>query len=254
MIPASVGFQCPECVREGQASVRTPRRAGGLQAAGRRWGVVTLTLIAVNVAMFVVTAVSAAAVGSSPLANYDSPIFDALSQWPYGVILFGEWWRVFTAAFLHIGPVHLAMNMLALLIFGSELERQLGRGRFLGLYLLSALGGAVAIQLFGDPRVPVAGASTAIYGLLGGLLVLMIVGRQDLRGLLTLLALNVFISVLPGVSLLGHLGGLVAGLLVAGLLVLTRRRPPVQATALGSLAVVLVALALTVPTVGVLGI
>jgi hypothetical protein len=69
MIPASVGFQCPECVREGQAAVRVAKRGGGLQAAGRRWGAVTLSLIAVNVAMFVVTAVAAAVEGFSPLDN-----------------------------------------------------------------------------------------------------------------------------------------------------------------------------------------
>ncbi len=254
MVPASVGFQCPQCVREGSATVRAPRRTGGLQAAGRRWGAVTLTLIALNVAMFLVSAASAASVGNSALDNYASPVFTELSQWPNGVYFLGEWWRVFTAAFLHIGPVHLVVNMLGLLIFGSELERQLGRVRFLALYLLSALGGAVAIQLFGDPRVPVAGASTAIYGLLGGLAVLMIANRQDLRGLLTLLAINVVISFLPGVSLLGHLGGLVAGLLTAGVLVLTRRRLPLQIAGLASLAVVLLALALAVPTVAVLGI
>jgi membrane associated rhomboid family serine protease len=252
MVPASVGFQCPQCVREGSATVRAPRRTGGLQAAGRRWGAVTLTLIALNVAMFLVTAVSAASAGFAPLDNYDSPIFERLSQWPYGVNLGDQWWRVFTAAFLHIGPVHLAMNMLGLLIFGSELERQLGRLRFLALYLLSALGGAVAIQLFGDPRVPVAGASTAIYGLLGGLGVLMLFRRQDLRGLLTLLAINVVISFLPGVSLLGHLGGLVAGALTAAILVLTRRNLPAQIAALGIFAAVLVVVALTVPTVAVL--
>jgi membrane associated rhomboid family serine protease len=252
MIPASVGFQCPECVREGQASIRAPRRVGGLQAAGRRWGAVTLTLVAANVAMFVVTAVSAAAAGHSPLDNSLSPVFEWLSQWPYGVNLFGEWWRVFTAAFLHIGPVHLAMNMLALLIFGSELERQLGRWRYLSLYLLSALGGAAAIQLLGDPRVPVAGASAAIYGLLGALGVLMLAQRQDLRGLLTLLAINVFVSFLPGVSLLGHLGGLVAGALTAGILVLTRRRLRLQIGGLAAFAVVLLVLALTVPTLVVL--
>ena len=254
MTPASVGFQCPECVREGRASVRSPRRGSGLQAAGRRWGAVTLTLIAANVAMFLASAVSAASVGNSPLDNFASPLFTALSQWPNGVYFLGEWWRVFTAAFLHIGPIHLVMNMLALLIFGSELERQLGRLRFLALYLLSALGGAAAIQMFGDPRVPVAGASTAIYGLLGGLAVLMLYRRQDLRGLLTLLAINVFISFLPGVSLLGHLGGLVAGAGTAGLLVLTRRRRPAQVAGLASFAVVLLVLALAVPTVAVLGI
>jgi len=252
MIPASVGFQCPECVREGNASVRKARGTSGLAVAGRRWGLVTLGLIALNVAMFVVTAISAAADGHSPLDNSASPVFEALSQWPYGVNLFGEWWRVFTAAFLHIGPVHLALNMLALLVFGSELERQLGRWRYLALYLLSALGGAAAIQLFGDPRVPVAGASGAIFGLLGALGVLMIAGRQDLRGLLTLLAINLFISFLPGISLLGHLGGLVVGALTAGLLLLTRRRPPLQIAGLAALAVVLLALALTVPTVVVL--
>jgi membrane associated rhomboid family serine protease len=246
MIPASVGFQCPECVREGNAVVR-PVKGGGLQAAGRRWGVVTLGLIALNVAMFLVTAVSAAATGHSPLDNSQSPVFDALSQWPYGVSLFGEWWRVFTAAFLHIGPVHLALNMLAVLVFGSELERQLGRWRFLVLYLLSALGGAAAIQMFADPRVPVAGASTAIYGLFGALGVLMVVRREDLRGLLTLLAINVVLSFLPGFSLLGHLGGLVAGALTAGILIVTRRRPALQIAALVAFAVLLVVLTLTTP-------
>jgi membrane associated rhomboid family serine protease len=192
-------------------------------------------------------------IGFSPMDNFRSPVFQALSQWPYGVNLFGEWWRVFTAAFLHIGPVHLAMNMLALLVFGSELERGLGRWRFLALYLLSALGGAVAIQLFGDPRVPVAGASTAIYGLMGALGVLMLARRQDVRGLVTLLVINVFISFLPGVSLLGHLGGLVAGAVTAAVLVVTRRRTPLQISGLAVLAVVLVVLSLTVPTLAVFG-
>jgi membrane associated rhomboid family serine protease len=250
MIPASVGFQCPECVREGNASVRAVKGGGGLQAAGRRWGVVTLSLIALNVAMFVVTAVSAVTTGHSPLDNSQSPVFDALSQWPYGVSLFGEWWRVFTGAFLHIGPLHLAMNMLAVLVFGSELERQLGRLRFLALYLLSALGGAAAIQLFADPRVPVAGASTAIYGLLGAFAVLMIARRENLRGLLTLLAINAFISFLPGISLLGHLGGLVTGAAVTGILLVTRRRPALQIAALVVLAVLLLAVALSAPTLG----
>ena len=252
MIPASVGFQCPECVRDGRASNRPVRRGGGLQAAGRRWGVVTLSLIAVNVAMFVVTAVSAAAEGFSPLNNYFSTIFAWLDQRPVDVTA-GEWWRPLTAAFLHIGPVHLALNMLAVLVFGSELERQLGRWRFLTLYLLSALGGATAIQLLGDPLRPVAGASTAIYGLLGALGVLMLVRRQDLRGLLTLLAINVFISFLPGVSLLGHLGGLVAGAATAGILVATNRRPQLQVAALAAFGLLLLVVTLTAPNLVSLG-
>jgi len=251
-VPASVGFQCPECVRAGRASVRGPRRGSGLQAAGRRWGAVTLTLIAANVAMFVVTAVSAGFLGVSPLDNYRSPLFVDLSQVPF-LVDAGQWWRLLTAAFLHIGPVHLVLNMLALLLFGSELERQLGRWRFLALYLLSALGGATAIQVLGEPGGAVAGASTAIYGLLGGLGVLMLVRRQDIRGLLTLLAINVFISLLPGVSLLGHLGGLVAGAVTAAVLVLTRRRPGLQVSGLVLVAIVLLVLCFTASSLAVAG-
>jgi membrane associated rhomboid family serine protease len=163
----------------------------------------------------------------------------------------GEWWRLITAAFLHIGPVHLVMNMLALLLFGSELESRLGRARFLGVYLVAVLGGSTAIQLFGYPDGYVAGASTAIYGLLGALGVLLLAQRQDIRGLLTLLAINVFISFLPGVSLLGHLGGLVAGALAAGVLLATRRRQSLQVPALALLGGVFVVLSLTVPTIAI---
>src|SRR6476661_717528 len=188
--------------------------------------------------MFVLTAASAAVEGFSPLDNNLSTLFARLDQFPIAVVA-GEWWRPLTAAFLHIGVFHLVLNMLAVLVFGSELERQLGRWRFLVLYLLSALGGAASIQLFGNPAAQVAGASTAIWGLLGALGVLMIVRREDLRGLLTLLAINLLISFFPGVSLLGHLGGLVAGAVTAGVLVATQSRPRLQVAALALLAVVL---------------
>jgi membrane associated rhomboid family serine protease len=160
----------------------------------------------------------------------------------------GQWWRLITAAFLHVGLLHLAFNMLALLVFGSELERMLGRWRYLGLYLVSVLGGATAIQLFGAPGGAVAGASTAIYGLLGGLGVLMIVRRQSLRGLLTLLAINLFISFLPGVSLIGHLGGFFAGMLTAGIFVAARTRPALQILGVAVLVVVLTVVAVTAQT------
>src|SRR3712207_6529007 len=199
MTPASVGFQCPDDVRAGNAGVRRPRQAPLLQRAGRRFGAVTVTLIALNEVVFVVTAVSAGLAGANPLDNQFSPLFVQLAQIPVLVEL-GEDWRLVTAAFLHIGVLHLVLNMLALLVFGSELERQLGRWRYLAVYLVSLLGGAVALQLFGEPGRPVAGASAAIYGLLGGLAVMMIARREDLRGLLTLLAINALISFLPGVS------------------------------------------------------
>jgi membrane associated rhomboid family serine protease len=252
MTPAAVGFQCPECVREGRASVRAPKKTGGLRRAGRRWGPVTIGLIAVNVALFVVTAVSAGLAGNSPLDNYASPVWYALAQVPVLVQL-GDVWRVVTAAFVHVGPLHLVLNMLALLVFGSELERGLGRWRFAALYAVSVLGGAAAIQLFGSPGQPVGGASTAIYGLLGALAVLMVARRQDVRGIVTLLAINIVISFLPGISLLGHLGGLVAGAAAAAVIVGLRRRPPLEIGALAALGLGLLVVALTVPTIAVLG-
>jgi membrane associated rhomboid family serine protease len=202
--------------------------------------------------MFLLTAISAALAGASPLNNYLSPVFAALAQVP-ALVRTGEWWRLITAAFLHVGPLHLALNMLALLVFGSELERALGRWRFLALYLVSALGGATAIQLFGNPYGYVAGASTAIYGLLGGMGVVLLARRQELRGLLTLLAINIFISFLPGVSLLGHLGGLVVGVLTTAVLVVARRRPRAQVAGVVLLALVLVVIAVTVRTDAVAG-
>jgi membrane associated rhomboid family serine protease len=254
MTPASVGFQCPDDVRAGNAGVRRARPVPRWTAARRRFGPVTATLVAVNLVVFVVTAVSAVSVGESPLQNWRSPVFQEFSQVPVLVDVLGQDWRLITGAFLHIGITHLLLNVLSLLVFGPELEARLGWWRYLAVYLVSALGGAVAIQLFGDPARPVAGASAALYGLLGALGVLMLVARQDLRGLLTLLAINVVISFLPGVSLLGHLGGLVAGVLATGLLVLTRRRTALQAAGLVLLAAVLLTLALAVPVpVAVLG-
>jgi membrane associated rhomboid family serine protease len=252
MTPAAVGFQCPVCVREGRASVRAPKRTTGLRTASRRWGPVTLSLIAVNVALFVATAISAGLAGNSPLDNYASPLWRSLAQVPVLVEL-GDYWRVVTAAFVHVGLLHLALNMLALLVFGSELERGLGRWRFGAVYAVSVLGGAAAIQMFGNPGQPVGGASTAIYGLLGALAVFMVVRRQDVRGIVTLLVINIVISFLPGISLLGHLGGLVAGAAAAGVTVALRRRPPLQIAALTVLGLVLLGVALTVQTVAVLG-
>jgi membrane associated rhomboid family serine protease len=241
MRPAAVGFQCPDDVAAGNAGVRRPRRTAGLQRAGRRWGPVTLTLIGVNVAMFLLTAVLTAIGGSDPLQNYRTELFQRLAQVPLFVDA-GDWWRPFTAAFLHYGVLHLGLNMISLLIFGSELERLLGRGRYLTVYLVSIVGGAAAIQLLGDPFGQVAGASTAIYGLMGAFGVVLVHQKQELRGLLTLLGINLVISFLPGVSLIGHLGGLVGGAASAGVLIAAHRRRPLAVAGVGALVAVLLVL------------
>ena len=253
MTSASVGFQCPECIRAGQASVRAPRRVPAVRSAGRRWGFVTLTLIGLNVAVFVATAVSAAIEGHNPLDNQRSSLFADLMLAPVLVQAFGEDWRLITSAFLHIGPLHLAINMLALLLFGSELERAFGRWRYLAVYLLSAIGGSVAIELFGNPNQAVAGASGAIWGLMGAFGVLAGTQRGDVRGVAVLLVVNLAFSVLvPGISLLGHLGGLVGGLLAAGVVAVARRRTELQVLGLLLLTGALCITALTASTLDVL--
>jgi membrane associated rhomboid family serine protease len=241
MQPASVGFQCPECVRAGNAGIRRPRRGTALRVAGHRFGPVTAVLVGLNVAVALATAVSAVLAGRNPLRSFVSPLLDDLAISPAAVDA-GEWWRVVTSAFAHISPVHLVLNMLALVIFGAELERQLGRGRYLTVYLVSALGGAASLQVFGAYYGGVVGASGAIYGLLGAFGVVLVSQKQDLRGLLTLLGINLVISFLPGVSLLGHLGGLVAGAVAAAVLLLFRRRRPAAVAGITVLVAVLLVL------------
>ena len=137
---ASVGYQCVDCVAAA-APTRAPRRAAGTRP------VVVPTLVALNLAVFAWTAVQA----RSLLDNADAALFREWALVPYAVAE-GEWWRLLTAGFLHIGPLHIAFNMFALWVLGRDLEIVLGRGPFLALYLVSLLGGSTAVVLFADPR------------------------------------------------------------------------------------------------------
>jgi len=132
-------------------------------------------------------------------------------------------WTMITSAFLHGGILHILFNMYSLFIIGPLLERMLGRGRFIALYLLSAFGGSVAVLLLA-PATAVVGASGAIFGLLGAFFVI----QRKLGGtnvqLLVIVGLNLVIGfVLPGVSWQAHVGGLIAGAAVAFVYVRTRR-------------------------------
>ncbi len=113
--PAAVGAQCVDCVREGNRGVRRWRTVAGARP-GRRPLVVPI-LIALNVAVFAATVVQARSIGS----NFDSALFDAWALEP-GEVRDGEWWRLVTAGFLHIGPIHLLFNMMALWVLGRDLE------------------------------------------------------------------------------------------------------------------------------------
>jgi membrane associated rhomboid family serine protease len=133
----------------------------------------------------------------------------------------GDWWRLFTAPFLHYGPIHLAFNMLALWWFGSAVEATVGRGRYLLLYVVSGLAGSAGALLFAPTSVTV-GASGAIFGIMGAALVLEQQGTHVFGGgALGIIVLNlVFTFAVPGISIGGHLGGLAGGAL--GMLALSR--------------------------------
>jgi len=162
----------------------------------------------VNVAIYAVTAAQAA---GAEVAS--APLFQAWSLYP-PAIAGGQWWRLITAGFLHFGPLHIGFNMLALWVIGKDFERVLGRARFLAVYLVGLLGGSASAFVFGVPGAQVAGASGAVFGLMGGLAVLLRRLRLPPGPAVSMIVINLVISfVVPGISVLGHLGGLVVGAL-----------------------------------------
>jgi membrane associated rhomboid family serine protease len=198
------------------------------------------TLIGLNTAIFLWTVVQAGSVNG----NAAAPLFDEWALVPV-LVQNGEWWRLFTSGFLHIGPIHLLFNMIALWVLGRDLEIVLGRGRFLAVYLVSLLGGSAAVMLFSMPNQAVAGASGAVFGLMGGLAVVLRRLRAPAGQVIGLIAVNLVISVvIPGISLLGHLGGLVIGAVATSALVYApvRNRTAVQTAALVGLTIVLLLL------------
>lgn len=140
-------------------------------------------------------------------------------------------WTFVTSGFAHSmgNPLHLLLNMYTLWLFGRMLETEVGHGRFLLVYLLSLLGGSTAVVLLSSPLIFTVGASGAVFGLFGAMLAFALWGsrehRQNLAGIVVLLAVNAVFSVLvPGISWQGHLGGLIVGVLVMGILLTVDRR------------------------------
>jgi len=236
--PASVGFQCPDCVQQGNATVRRASAPYG-GAIVARPGVVSLILGLLNVVAFVVTVATAP---GGLTGNTGSRLFDELELVPIRVAVDGEYWRLLGSAFLHIGLLHLAGNLLALAIVGPALERVFGWWRFLAIYLVSALGGSVAVYLFGSPFGAVAGASGAIYGLFAATLIVVRKLGLDARFMVLAVALNFAVSFAPGISLLGHLGGFVTGGLLTLAMVYAPKasRTSLQILAIGVIVAVMV--------------
>jgi membrane associated rhomboid family serine protease len=241
MIEASVGFQCPECVREGNANVRRARTSFGGRVSDDP-GYVTKVLIGVNVAAF--------------LAEKASPSFES-HLWLIGYVqnfstgqlegvAHGEYYRLLTAAFLHVNVLHIALNMYALFLFGPPLEAALGRTRFTLLYLVSALGGSAASYAFSAQNQPSLGASGAVFGLFGAFFIVNRRLGRDNSGLLVLLVINfAFAFVARGqIDWRDHVGGLVTGALVALTFVYAPRSQRTLVQAGGTVVVLLMIVAL----------
>ncbi|HEY5834330.1 rhomboid family intramembrane serine protease [Streptomyces sp.] len=214
MVSASVGFQCPECVGEAHRRTAPPRTVAGGRTAGDPF-LVTKILIGLNIAVFLlVKAVGDRLVGD--LALYASCGTNPFTgQHMCAGVADGQWYRVLTSAFLHEQYWHIGFNMLSLWWIGAPLERLLGRVRYLALYLVSVLGGSALVLLL-SPSSHTLGASGAVYGLFGATAIYMRRMRYDMRPILILLALNIVFSFTwANVSWQGHMGGLVAGTLVA---------------------------------------
>ncbi|UGT40480.1 rhomboid family intramembrane serine protease [Nocardia yamanashiensis] len=217
LTPAAVGQHCVECYQQGRNDVRPVRNAAGMAVGQQRpQPYVTWGLIAINVLVFAATAIQA----KSVMDNQNSQLFFDWVLIP-GLIE-GEWWRALGAGFLHYGIIHLAVNMFALYVLGPYCEIALGRVRFLAVYLVSLLGGSAATVLFSSALTASAGASGAIYGLFGAVAIVMLRTRQNLTQILVLLLINLVITFsVPGISIWGHLGGLLAGTVAsAGILYL----------------------------------
>lgn len=207
-IDTPVGQKCPEC-----AAPTGRHRVVTAQAIRRpsRTAPVTFVILAINVAVFLV-------------GELDPEIgrrFFLEGAQQADLVRNGEWWRAITSMFLHASLAHVAFNMWALYLFGPALERRYGSIPFAALYLASGLGGSALYQLLGRPN-PAVGASGAIFGLMGALIVTLYdqrhtpVGRAIFSQLLLLLAINLALPfVIQNIAWEAHVGGLMAGGAVA---------------------------------------
>jgi membrane associated rhomboid family serine protease len=205
---APVGWQCPECIRAGAKRTKVIRPFAG--ASANRTGIVGSTnptpvvigLVAVCVVVFVVSGFGKASV------------IDRFGGLPHQVHQSDEYYRFFTSMFLHLNFLHIASNMVSLLIVGPAVEVMLGKARFLALYLIAGLGGSVASYLFTVNSVS-AGASGAIFGVMAAYVVLAHRRRQPYGVVVALIAINLVIGFSGSIDWRDHLGGLVTGVILA---------------------------------------
>jgi len=213
MVSAAVGFQCPECVRQGAKETRQGElRFGGRPVANASLS--TIVLIAINAAVWA-------------LLNYGQLSNAAYANFVLvpGLVGQGYWMEPITSAFAHQQLLHLGVNMLSLWFLGPPLEQALGRARFLAVYLISAIAGSTVVMWLSAPDTATLGASGAIFGLIGALLVLALRLRGNVQNVMFWLVINlVFTFTSSGISWQGHIGGLIGGLATTALITYAPRK------------------------------
>ena len=235
MTVTPVGMRCPECARQ-RTQVR--RIGGGLRAGAAP---ATYALIAINVAAFV----AELAGGGAAFRGSGELIQNAGLNGPE--VADGEVWRIVTSGFLHAGLLHIGINMFALFILGSLLEPGIGTPRFLAVYFVSLLAGSFGALLL-DPNETTVGASGAIFGLMSAAFI--VARHRGLEQLASQIGFYVILNLVftfgwPGISVGGHLGGLIGGGLAALVITSAERRAsrPVPVETLGIIAVAAASLA-----------
>ncbi len=214
MIPAPVGFHCPECVLDGSRVVREARTIAGGRHHSRQ-GVVTGSLIGVCIVMFgLQNMVGQAFTDRMDLQAMAQQISSLPTARHIGVA-YGDWYRLASSIFVHMNLAHLAMNMLSLWWIGVPVESRLGRSRYLAAFFVCGVAGSAASYAALPAYGSSLGASGAIFGLLGVLAVLAFRERLNMQPIVTVILLNLIFSFsIPDISWQAHVGGLVAGLIL----------------------------------------
>lgn len=246
MRPAAVGFQCPEEMRgsgEGPGgrgpAPRPPRTQLGGQVAPGRPGLVTQILIGLCVAAYVLQGAPGLGLSSSTTFNKFTYRFDLDG---FAIADQHQYYRLLTAAFLHASLLHILFNMYALYLLGFELERVLGRARYLALFVVCAVGGSTLSFVVHGRSTASLGASTAIFGFFAAYYLIARRLRADTSSILIIVGINLVITFLVGsIDKFGHIGGLVTGLVVGAIYVtVPARQRALQAVLVGAVLAALV--------------
>jgi membrane associated rhomboid family serine protease len=229
MTPTSVGMRCPECSKQ-RTKVRTVATLTGTPQ-------LTYALIAINVVAYVASAMG----GGGSINNPAGSLYQHGAL--YGpLVANGDWWRVITAGFLHASLLHIAFNMYFLYFLGTLLEPAIGKLRFGLIYAVSLVGGSFGALLI-SPNAVTVGASGAVFGLMGAAILAMRARGIDFMqsGLGITLLLNLGITFFPGsgISIGGHVGGLIAGGIIGYLMLDVAEKRRVSANVMYAAAVVL---------------